>query len=85
MEDDCLPVLDLSRVWYRLIQAIKILTMRFGDNPCIGAIQGKHTLNCGKITRIIINGIVRLKKDQNFSDSSITLVKIIFHKTTLLQ
>ena len=41
------------------IQAIKILTVRFGESLQIGVIEGGGTLNCAKVTQIMIHEIVR--------------------------
>ena len=36
---------DISRVKYRLIQVVKIMTVRFDDNLRLGEIQGDVTIN----------------------------------------
>ena len=77
------PSLDLSRVWYRLIQAVKIWTMRFGENLRIG----EGTLNCEILTRIMINfGIAPItlvinvhNKNSNIQGRSLNVIKMIFY------
>ena len=46
-----------------LIQAVKIFTVRFGENHGIGIIQGEGTLNCENMKQIMICEIIRQEKD----------------------
>ena len=48
-----------------LIQAIKIFTLRFGENLRMGMIQGEASLNCENMKQIhvMICEIVRHKKE----------------------
>ena len=55
------------RVWYRLIQSVKIMTVRFGENLHIGVRRGEGTLDCEKMTRISIHEIFRYNKNQQIS------------------
>ena len=66
---DWFPFLYLSRVWYRLIQAVKILTVRFSENLGICLIQKDGTIKSDKMTGKMIHA--RL--------SSKTLGKFISH------
>ena len=43
------------------------MTVRFGKNLGIGVIQGKGTLDCEKMTRIMIHKIFRYNKNQQIS------------------
>ena len=42
------PPLDPTRIFYRLIKAVKILTVRFGENLGIDMIYEEEMLNCEK-------------------------------------
>ena len=55
---------SLSRVWYRLVQVVKILTVRFSENLGIGVIQGQITPNCEKVTWIMIHDIFICNKNE---------------------
>ena len=52
-----LPLIYLSRVRYRLTQAAKIMSVRFGKSLGIGVIQGERTLHFEKLSRIMIHKI----------------------------
>ena len=53
-----------SRVWYRLIEAVKILTARFGENFDTCVIHEERTLDFVKMTRIVIHEIFRYNTNQ---------------------